>query len=225
MFDFLIGYGRFLESQGFDFDNSSEEIANNLEVANWAMAGKEFGYWSQQEWGDDAVITLSPSANKITFTRVDSMVDTLVNHYNGKSVMNQSFENLTVDKFTTKREDGEFELIPEGTVGGIYFADIKTVQYEHTLVLNNTTIFNDIVYQPELGNRQNRLKLVGWRTSNWDGSLTAQGFVLNQGIVNEWVQNTDYAKGEIIKYNDKLYTASESHTSTPTFEYENWTPN
>ena len=169
------------------------------------MAGKEFGYWSQQEWGDDAVITLSPSANKITFTRVDSMVDTLVNHYNGKSVMNQSFENLTVDKFKTKREDGEFELIPEETVGGIYFADIKTVQYEHTLVLNNTTIFNDIVYQPELGNRQNRLKLVGWRTSNWDGSLTAQGFILNQGIVNEWVQNTDYAKGEIIKYNNKLY--------------------
>ena len=100
------------------------------------MAGKEFGYWSQQEWGDDAVITLSPSANKITFTRVDSMVDTLVNHYNGKSVMNQSFENLTVDKFKTKREDGEFELIPEETVGGIYFADIKTVQYEHTLVLS-----------------------------------------------------------------------------------------
>ena len=79
--------------------------------------------------------------------------------------------------------------------------------------------------QLELGNRQNRLKLVGWRTSNWDGSLTAQGFVLTQGIVNEWVQNTDYAKGEIIKYNDKLYTASESHTSIPTFEYENWTPN
>ncbi len=224
VFDFLIGYGRFLESQGFDFDNSSEEIANNLEVANWAMAGKEFGYWSQQEWGDDAVITLSPSANKITFTRVDSMVDTLVNHYNGKSVMNQSFENLTVDKFKTKREDGEFELIPEETVGGIYFADIKTVQYEHTLVLNNTTIFNDIVYQPELGNRQNRLKLVGWRTSNWDGSLTAQGFILNQGIVNEWVQNTDYAKGEIIKYNNKLYTTSESHTSGLTFEYENWSP-
>ena len=67
--------------------------------------------------------------------------------------------------------------LSEGTVGGIYFADIKTVQYEHTLVLNNTTILNDIVYQPELGNRQNRLKLVGWRTSNWDGSLTAQGFV------------------------------------------------
>ena len=41
------------------------------------------------------------------------MVDTLVNHYNGKSVMNQSFENLTVDKFKTKREDGEFELIPK----------------------------------------------------------------------------------------------------------------
>ena len=63
MFDFLIGYGRFLESQGFDFDNSSEEIANNLEGPT-AMAGKEFGYWSQQEWGDDAVITLSPKCKQ-----------------------------------------------------------------------------------------------------------------------------------------------------------------
>lgn len=224
VFDFLIGYGRYLTSQGYDFNNNSEEIANGLEVANWVMSGKEFGYWAQQEWGEDAVITLSPSANKIQFTREDSMVDTLVNHYNGKSVMNQSFENLTTDKFRTRREDGVFELIPSGDAGGVYFANVKTVQYEHTLVLNNTTIFNDIVYQPELGNRQNRLKLVGWRTSQWDGSLTAQGFILNQGIVDLWVQNTDYAKGEIIKYNNKLYTASESHTSSLIFDFSKWTP-
>lgn len=224
VFDFLIGYGRYLTSLGFDFDNSSEEIANGVEVANWAMAGKEFGYWSQQRWGKDAVITLSPSANKIQFRRADSMVDSLVNHYNGKSVMNQSFENLTTDKYRTTREDGEFEIMPDPTVGGIYFANIKTVQYEHTLVLNNTTIFNDIIYQPELGNRQNRLKLVGWRTGNWDGSLTAQGFVLNQGKVDSWIQNTDYSKGAIIKYNNKLYTASESHTSGLLFEFEKWSP-
>ena len=224
VFDFLVSYGRYLTSQGYDFDNNSEQLASGVEVANWTMAGKEFGYWAQQQWGTDAVITLSPSANKLTFNREDSMVDSLVNHYNGKSVMNQSFENLTIDKFKTKREDGQFELIPEATVGGIFFANLKTVQYEHTLVLNNTTIFNDVIYQPELGNRQNRLKLVGWRTGDWDGSLTAQGFILNQGKVDLWIQNTDYAKGEIIKNNDKLYTASESHTSGLLFEYEKWTP-
>jgi len=223
VFDFLVGYGRYLTSLGYDFDNNSEEIAGGLEVANWTMAGKEFGYWTQQRWGNDAVISLSPSANRLHFTRADSMVDSLVNHYSGKSIMNQSFENLTIDKFKTKREDGDFELIPEATVGGIYFANIKTVQYEHTLVLNNTTVFNDIVYQPELGNRQNRLKLVGWRTSDWDGSLTAQGFVLNRGTVDLWIQNTDYSKGQIIKHLDKLYTASETHTSNLVFDYQKWT--
>ena len=85
-------------------------MAGGIEVANWTMAGKEFGYWVQQKWGTDAVITLSPSANRLTFRRADSMVDSLVNHYNGKSIMNQSFENLTVDKFKTTREDGEFEV-------------------------------------------------------------------------------------------------------------------
>lgn len=224
VFDFLVSYGRYLTSLGYDFSNNSEQMAGGIEVANWTMAGKEFGYWVQQKWGTDAVITLSPSANRLTFRRADSMVDSLVNHYNGKSIMNQSFENLTVDKFKTTREDGEFEVTPEATVGGLYFANIKTVQYEHTLVLNNTTIFNDIIYQPELGNRQNRLKLVGWRTSDWDGSLTAQGFILNQGKVDLWIQNTDYAKGEIVKNNDKLYTASESHTSGLTFDFDKWTP-
>ena len=115
-------------------------------------------------------------------------------------------------------------MTPDPESGGIYFADIKTVQYEHTLVLNNTTIFNDIIYQPELGNRQNRLRLVGHRTNGWDGSLTAQGFILNRGAVDPWVQNTDYSRGAIVKYDDKLYTSAERQTSGLNFDYTKWTP-
>ena len=224
VFDFLISYGRYLTSLGYDFDNDNATVSGGIEVANWSMAGKEFGYWAQQEWGENIVITLSPSANKISFRRSDSMVDSLVNETSGKSVMNQSFENLSINKFKTKREDGAFELLPDATSGGIYFANISTVQYEHTLVFNNETIFNDIIYQPELGNRQNRLRLIGWRTGDWDGSLTAQGFILNRGIVDEWTQNTDYSKGQIIRHNDKLFTANENHTSDLIFDFEKWIP-
>ena len=224
VFDFLIGYGRYLKLLGYDFDSSTSELGSDLVTANWAMSGKEFAYWNRQNWGIGAVVSLSPSADYLKFQRFDGMIDSLVNEYSGKSVLNQNFDTLTTDNYRTLRQDGEFSIQPTPDSGGIYFADLKVVQYEHVLVLNNETIFNDIVYQPELGNRQNRLRLVGWRTQGWDGSLTAQGFILNRGIVDSWVQNTDYSKGAIIKYNNKLYTASKKHTSGLTFEYSQWVP-
>lgn len=224
VFDFLVSYGRYLNALGYDFDNSTEEIVEGNVVANWTMSAKEFAYWKQQRWGVGAVISLSPSANFIQFKRDDGMVDSMVTDYNRKTILNQNFDVLGVDNYRTNRQDGIFELTPDPASGGIYFADVKTIQYEHTLVLNNTTIFNDIIYQPELGNRQNRLRLVGWRTNGWDGSLTAQGFILNRGAVDLWVQNTDYSKGAIIKYNDNLYTSAERQTSGLTFDYTKWSP-
>ena len=224
VFDFLVSYGRYLTALGYDFDNSTEEIVEGNVVANWTMSAKEFAYWKQQRWGVGAVISLSPSANFIQFKRDDGMVDSMVTEYNRKTILNQNFDVLGVDNYRTNREDGLFELSPDPASGGVYFADVKTVQYEHTLVLNNTTIFNDIIYQPELGNRQNRLRLVGWRTNGWDGSLTAQGFILNRGAVDQWVQNTDYSKGAIVKYNDNLYTSAERQTSGLSFDYTKWSP-
>ena len=224
VFDFLVGYGRWLGELGYDFDNSTEEIVEGNVVANWVMSAKEFAYWKQQRWGVGAVISLSPSANFIQFNRIDGMVDSMVTEHNRKTILNENFDVLGIDNYRTKREDGIFELTPDPESGGIYFADIKTVQYEHTLVLNNTTIFNDIIYQPELGNRQNRLRLVGHRTNGWDGSLTAQGFILNRGAVDPWVQNTDYSRGAIVKYDDKLYTSAERQTSGLNFDYTKWTP-
>ena len=224
VFDFLIGYGRYLTLLGYDFDSNTSDLGSDLVTANWTMSGKEFAHWNRQNWGIGSVVSLSPSADYLKFQRFDGMIDSLVNQYAGKSVLNQNFDTLTADNYRTLRQDGEFSIQPTPDSGGIYFADLKVVQYEHVLVLNNETIFNDIVYQPELGNRQNRLRLVGWRTQGWDGSLTAQGFILNRGVVDSWVQNTDYSKGAIIKYNDKLYTSAKQHTSGLTFDYTQWLP-
>ena len=225
VFDFLISYGRYLSLLGYDFDNSTEEVANETTTSNWVMSGKEFAYWNKQNWGVGAVISISPSANFLQFNRNDGMIDSLVSDINtSKTVLNQNFDSLTIDQYRTKREDGRFELSPTSDAGGIYYADLKVVQYEHVLVLNNVTVFNDIVYQPELGNRQNRLRLVGYRTQGWDGSLTAQGFILNRGVIDLFVQNTDYSKGTIVKYNNQLYTSMEKHTSGSSFDYSKWSP-
>ena len=107
VFDFLISYGRYLTLIGYDFDNSTEEVANGTTTANWAMSGKEFAYWNKQNWGVGAVISISPSANFLQFNREDGMIDSLVTDLgSSKSVLNQNFDSLTIDSYKTKREDG-----------------------------------------------------------------------------------------------------------------------
>ncbi|SVD81814.1 uncharacterized protein METZ01_LOCUS434668, partial [marine metagenome] len=124
--------------------------------------------------------------------------------------------------YKMSRQDGEFELYSNPTEGGIYFVNTKLIQYEHVLVFNNITKFNDVIYQPGLGNRQHRLRLVGYKTGGWDGSLTAEGFIYNDGDVPLWIANTNYVRGDIVKFRDKLYTSLINQTSTSTFVYENW---
>ena len=72
--------------------------------------------------------------------------------------------------------------------------------YEHIIVFDNVSIFNDLIYQPITGARQNRLLLNGQTVYEWDGTLDAQGFILNQDNIKEWEANKSYTKGQIVLY-------------------------
>ena len=56
--DFLLGYGKWLETQGFDFNYFNPDIGV---VENWELSAKEFLFWTTQNWQEDSVITLSLS--------------------------------------------------------------------------------------------------------------------------------------------------------------------
>ena len=68
-------------------------------------------------------------------------------------------------------------------------------------------MFDDVIYQPETGNRQYRLKLIGQKTAAWDGSLYAPGFIYSSGVVASWNQGQDYLQGDIVEYKSQYYTA------------------
>jgi hypothetical protein len=59
VYDMLIGYGAYLKSQGFIFDEFNTDLN---EIIDWKFTGKEFLYWSSQNWADGNLITLSPFA-------------------------------------------------------------------------------------------------------------------------------------------------------------------
>ena len=64
--DFLLGYGHWLETRGFDFNFFNPDI--NL-VENWTLSAKEFLFWTTQNWANNSVITLSPAGNHLSFKR------------------------------------------------------------------------------------------------------------------------------------------------------------
>ena len=82
---------------------------------------------------------------------------------------------------------------------------MNTVQKEHILLFDNSTVFADIIYDPFTGFRQQRLKIVGWKTAGWNGDYYAPGFVFDAAQVTYWLANTDYRIGDSVEYQGKFY--------------------
>ena len=86
---------------------------------------------------------------------------------------------------------------------------LPLVQVEHVAVLDNISDFKDVIYSPASGYRQDRIKVMGYRTANWDGTLNIPGFVFDQAEVTEWQTYKDYAIGDTVRYKEFYYSAKD----------------
>ena len=218
--DFLFGYSRFLELQGFVFD----DFVNELEqTANWDLSVKEFLFWSTQGWNNDAVISLSPAAQSIKFERENTIGDDLTDSDQFYTLLQQDGLPINPNNFNTTRQDGVFTITVNPEEDGIYNADIRAVQKEHLIVFDNISQFKDVIFDDVTGNRQDRVKLVGFRTANWNGDLYAPGYILDQAKVADWTPYTNYRIGENITHQGKYYAVVANHTSGAEFEKQFFT--
>ena len=214
--DFLISYGRYLASQGFRFDQQDENLQ---ETRNWVLSSKEFLNWSQQGWNPGSIIILSPVFDKITCVQPDGAISYIENTPSGTKILNQNSNFIKNTQFNEMRVGNTFTLSVSDNQT-ICLADLTVVQYEHSILFDNVTVFNDILYVPELGNRQYRLKLIGTKTGSWTGILNPPGFVYNDKQVDEWQQGVDYLMGSIVKYKTRYYTALKNIPAGPDFKQD-----
>ena len=216
--DFLISYSRYLVGQGFTFNQLDPGLN---EMRDWELSVKEFLSWEQQEWEAGSLLVLSPTFDRIEMNVLGGTVDAITNSTTKSKVLNPSFSVIKTSDITVNRQPNFFSC---ETLNGetICLFEANVVQYEHALVFDNVTVFNDIVYLPELGNRQFRLKLVGNRTAGWTGELNPPGFVYNDPKVEEWAPFTDYTKGTIVNYKSLTYTALANTIGTAEFKLSEW---
>ena len=216
--DFLVSYQRILIAQGFVFENYSQDLNKNQD---WVLAAEEFLTWSLQGWKSGNILVLSPIASELVFTSSDSVVDIVGNRPNESRILNPNFEIIRNNSLDINRESNVTTI---SVVSGqtIAFAELTLVQYDHALIFDNVTVFNDVIYKPELGNRQYRLKLAGNKTSNWNGELNPAGFIYNSAVTVNWAPSTDYKKGDIVSYKTRSYTAMQDMTAADTFDFNYW---
>lgn len=217
--DFLISYERYLIAQGFTFTEIEPQLN---QIKDWKLSVKEFLYWAQQGWKPGSILVLSPVSNTLSAITSGSITAGIEDSQYGSKVLDQNFNLIKNNNYTVYRTPTEFKLTLNNSASVVGYVEVNLVQYEHTLVFDNSTVFNDVIYQPESGNRQFRLKLIGQRTANWDGSLSPEGYMYSSGIVDSWNQGKDYLQGDLVQYKNNYYTALQNIAASATFQFQYW---
>jgi len=218
--DFLLGYEKYLTDQGFVFDyfDEDDEIVND-----WKKSAKEFMFWSLQNWAEGSVITVSPAAKEIKFISQYSMVDNIFDSFYGYTIYKADGKKLIEEFSSLSRENpNEFTLTTKNTADGIFSVKLPLVQKEHVILLDNTTVFNDIIYDLQPGYRQERIRVLGYRTTEWDGSLNIPGFIYDEAKIVQWEPWNDYAIGDVVKYKEFYYAAESKVPGAETFVSSQW---
>ena len=216
--DFLVSYQRYLVSQGFIFLDKDNLLG---EIKDFVLNAKEFLHWSSQGWRQGNIIVLSPVNDTIKIFNQTSAVDEVINTPSGSRLIDVNYVPIIKNNFTIVRESGQFSIrsLRDQTIG---FAEFNFVQYEHILIFDNTTVFKDVIYLPETGNRQFRIKIIGSKTNQWNGSLELPGFVYSSTDLPEWQPGVDYLKGSIVNYKQRFYTAIQNIIASENFQVNNW---
>jgi hypothetical protein len=198
VFDFLIGYGEFLEQEGWVFDNIDPDTST---VNNFIDAGKQFLLWVTTSFEPDSVITVSPNASRPKL-KVERGYPQSVERTNNGVYSLLDEEGVVIDKRLTaiERDDQTIEVIPLGDDIRIYYMRVSASETEHVVTIDNITTFNDVLLDPLMGIRQPRLRLNAARTTGWIGKYEAPGYLIDTN--DRLIPNIENTTESIRRYHD-----------------------
>jgi hypothetical protein len=196
VYDFLIGYGKWLEAAGWQFD-AVNDVGQPLD---WKTSADQFLFWVASNWAPNESLFVSPSAEAPTLEVKEGYPDSVERMSNGVySILNKFGTSIAPADTVVNRDDKYIQVIPKIPGDGIYYLRISAKETEHILTFDNTTSFNDIIYDPLLNVRQSRLEFTGVRTLGWFGKLEAGGYLVENSSL---MQNFDNIAESIRYYYD-----------------------
>lgn len=198
VYTFISGYGEYLESKGWIF----EDITEDGEVFDWHMMAFKFADWAcgkNRATGD--FVTLSPCARSVKFVSEHGNIENVTQFSAGSwSLVDDKYRGIGEHEIETARI-GNFVVVRlnEDSDKRIMMTRVNTTEYEHMVIFDNTTIFNDVIYLPLYGLHQLRLKVYGTITDGWNGRLEAPGFMI---VDNSTLPNFEKLVEDFSRYYD-----------------------
>ena len=208
VFDFLIGWGAYLESMGWDFTTVDSE--SNV-INDWLTSAKQYLFWLNSDWEADSAIQLSPLANQASVRVSRGYPNDVEMISNGVySILDKRGIAIPTTSTITERVDQRITVSPTDLkTGGIYFLQVTASETEHVIVIDNTTSFNDSVYSPLLRARQDRIRFNGFRSKEWYGKMEAPGYLI---VDDTLVPNFDTIVNDIRYYYDPNVALDDGNT-------------
>jgi hypothetical protein len=212
--NFLAGYEKFLTINGLSFTTNTSQTQ-----VTWQICAVQFIKWSLTNWGTSVPLSLvlNPSASSIQYNASSGTLYDLTNPLTSL-VLDVNGSVVTEQYLDVYRDINSVTITHQG--GGIFScinADI--VSYEHRIVFDNVTAFNDTIYNSVSGIRQIRLNFAGQKSANWNGTLDSPGFIICTNAVPIWFPNKDYLFGSLVQWKNNNYVATQNIIGASTFQY------
>ena len=217
--DFLLGYEQYLTSIGFVFEGYDSET---LSSRDWFTSAKEFMFWTKHNWAEGSLLTLSPAADQVVINTPVGVADNLLDNFYDYQIYKSDGTPLLANYINVNREIQKITVSKTNTTDGIYFLKVNFVLKEHVVTFSDRTVFNDVIYDKTTGYRQGRIKVRGFRTTDWDGDYTSPGFLFDNVNIQEWAPFNDYKLGDIVAYREFNWTSLENQIGASEFDNTKW---
>lgn len=218
--DFLLGYEQFLLSVGMTFEGYDTSTQSSKD---WFTSAKEFMFWTKHNWAEGSLLTLSPAADEVVINVPVGVADNLLDNFYEYQVYKSDGNPLLPNYINVNRDIQKITVSKTNTTDGIYFLKVNFVLKEHVVTFSDRTVFNDVIYDKTTGYRQGRIKVRGFRTTDWDGDYTSPGFLFDNVNIQDWAPFTDYKLGDIVAYREFNWTSLVSQIGTAEFDTSKWT--
>ena len=226
-YDFIRGHYEYLETAGYSFSKSKE--AKALEFAEWAMAADlnetytveigtsiafnpKFGVvleYGTLPGGLNEILAYDEIGNVVAIdytdlciTRTSTEIQIHPRSYPISSAEDSENAVSYTYQSSTSTQYQEYQLpgvVTTPTARNIACVASALTAYGHGMLINNTTQFNDVIFDDTKNQRHARLKITGQRSRDWDGSKTVPGYLVKNNTI---IQNYDTAVSDVIDFYD-----------------------
>lgn len=175
LYNVINGYGKYLtDNENWYFTN----IDVNGEVVDFRNKARDFLLWTTTQIDNDSIIMLNPGADGMGIIH-NGFIDKVGQYVNGYwSVLNTLSLPIYNEHIDVYRNANDTFIYSNDDA--ITCLKVHEIENEHIILFDNETIYGDTIYDPLLCIKAQRLKLLGIKVDNWDGTLYAPGFLVDK---------------------------------------------